>query len=175
VNAMNNLEKRSKNMETNIYIKMQNARSMLQEMNLKKSGKNKFSGFSYYELADFIPAINKIFQDLKLYSIFSINNEREASLSVINAENPEEKVIFTSPTVDVELKGCTPIQGLGAVHTYMTRYLYLNALEIVENDALDSQAGNIQTNHTDEIDKIKTIDDLNASVQFQSYVLESQT
>ena len=38
------------------------------------------------------------------------------------------------------LKGCHPIQNLGAVQTYIRRYLWVTAMEIVEHDALDSSA-----------------------------------
>jgi hypothetical protein len=39
---------------------------------------------------------------------------------------------------DANLKGCYPIQNLGAVETYTRRYLWVSAMEIVEHDALDS-------------------------------------
>ena len=40
-----------------------------------------------------------------------------------------------------ELKGCHAIQNLGAVQTYLRRYLWVTAMEIVENDALDAVTG----------------------------------
>ena len=123
-----------------IFEKLQKARVQLQEMKLKKSGKNKFAGFTYYELADFLPAINKIFLELKLSSNFSIN-DNIAKLTVTDWEDKTQET-FTSPVEDLELKGCTKIQALGGVHTYLKRYLYLNALEIVENDMLDPNVGN---------------------------------
>ena len=36
-----------------IRVKLQNAK-------LKKSGKNKFAGFDYFELADFLPKLNEL-------------------------------------------------------------------------------------------------------------------
>jgi hypothetical protein len=36
------------------------------------------------------------------------------------------------------LKGCHEVQNLGAVETYIRRYLWVTALEIVEHDAIDS-------------------------------------
>ena len=87
-----------------IYEKLQLARIRLQEMNLRKSCKNKFAGFSYYELSDFMPVVNKLFNELKLYSMFSINSDQLAVLEIINAENPEEHVVFTRPIAAVELK-----------------------------------------------------------------------
>jgi hypothetical protein len=46
---------------------------------------------------------------------------------------------------DANLKGCHPIQNLGAVETYSRRYLYVTALEIVEHDALDATTGSEST------------------------------
>ena len=47
--------------EKNIYEKLQECRVELQKMNLKKTGENKFAGFKYYELADFLPTVNELF------------------------------------------------------------------------------------------------------------------
>ena len=38
----------------NIYSKMQKARCEFQEKPLKKSGHNKFAGYRYFELGDFL-------------------------------------------------------------------------------------------------------------------------
>ena len=114
-------------------------------MKLKKSGENKYSGFKYYELADFLPQINKIFYDLKLFSNFSMGYN-EATLTVTDWEdNTYEE--FTTPAEELELKGCNKIQALGGVHTYLKRYLYLNALEIVENDMFDANTGKKEENY----------------------------
>lgn len=139
-----------------IYEKLANARVQLQSMKLKKSGKNKFAGFSYYELADFLPAINKIFLDLKICSNFSIS-EGIATLTVTDWED-NTKEVFTSPIESLELKGCTKIQALGGVHTYLKRYLYLNALEIVENDMLDPTVGQNIDNDLDIFEGLQATD-----------------
>jgi hypothetical protein len=39
------------------------------------------------------------------------------------------------------LRGCHEVQNLGAVQTYIRRYLWVAALEIVEHDALDATTG----------------------------------
>lgn len=123
-------------MGLNIYLKIQKIRCELQDLNLKKSGKNGFAGFNYYQLDDFIPVLNKLCLTNTLFTKFDIVND-VATLEIINAENITEKVVFTSPIADASIKGSTPIQCLGGVHTYMKRYLYLNAFEIVEPDLLD--------------------------------------
>ncbi len=131
----------------NIYEKLQKCRLELQKLKLKKSGKNKYAGFSYYELSDFMPAVNELFERHKLFSNFSITDEGMAILTIIDSEyinsigeeiaNIKRELYaieFTSPIEELELKGCNKIQALGGIHTYLKRYLYFNALEIVEND-----------------------------------------
>jgi len=140
---MTEKEKEIKFIPMNVYIKLQLARVQLQKMNIKKSGENKYSGFKYFELKDFIPPLNEILAENRLCSNFSIK-DNEAVLTIINCEAPEQVLTFTSPVAEAPLKGCTPIQSVGAVHTYMKRYLYLNALEIVEDDILDKNAGAIE-------------------------------
>lgn len=139
---MANANTEKKETKLNVYQKLQSARVELQKQNIKKSGENKYSGFKYFELKDFIPPLNEILLKNGLSTNFSIINGH-ANLFIVNSDNPEENILFTSPIADAPLKGCTPIQSVGAVHTYMKRYLYLNALEITEDDILDKEAGNI--------------------------------
>ena len=124
----------------NVYEKIQQVRVELQNLGLNKSGKNKFAGYTYFELSDFLPAINQLCKDHKLMTHISFTRE-EATLTIINAEAPEEKVIYTSPMYEAVLKGAHPIQNAGAVITYQRRYLMMLAFEIVECDALDSTQG----------------------------------
>ena len=119
-----------------VYAKLQKAKVMLQSMPMKKSGHNKFAGYQYFELGDFLPQVNQIFNDLGLCSITSFANDY-ASLRVVDTETNTE-VTFTSPMVDSQMKGALPIQNLGAVQTYQRRYLYMMALDIVEHDAIDA-------------------------------------
>jgi hypothetical protein len=122
-----------------VYAKLQQARVELQKKNIKKTGKNEFAKFEYFELENFIPYVNTLFNELKLFSNFSMTDEL-ATLTIIDFED-NSQVVFTSPLRELELKGCTAIQALGGVHTYLKRYLYLNALEIVEHDTLDAVSG----------------------------------
>jgi len=132
----------------NVYQKLQRARVMLQEVSLKKSGKNKFSGHEYFNLSDFLPAINEIFDKLGLCSIVTFE-EKQATMLIVNSEEVDEKIKFISPNAEVTLKGCHPMQNVGAVETYQRRYLYMTALEIVEADLLDA------TDNTYKIEEIK--------------------
>jgi len=121
-----------------VHKKLMQARILLQNAPLKKSGHNKFAGYSYFELGDFIPTINQIFTDVGLCGVVSYDSEI-ASLTITDIDDGTN-IIITSPMAEANLKGCHPIQNLGAVETYTRRYLWVTAMEIVEHDALDSSA-----------------------------------
>ena len=137
------------NITMNIYEKIQTAKKLLSEENIKKSGLNKFSNFCYYELSDFMPSIIKIFDELKLFSKVVFTSE-SAVLTIINAENPAEQEEYTSPMKDLQIKGANAMQELGGVETYQRRYLYMSALDITENDMFDANSGKNETGCTDE-------------------------
>lgn len=124
----------------NLFQKLQKARVELQEMNLKKSGQNKFAGFSYYELADFLPAINIICNNVGLFTAISFEIDY-AILKIFDADDMDRFIEFKSPMKEIQQKGCNDIQSLGSVETYSRRYLYLTAFEIVENDFSDAVVG----------------------------------
>lgn len=130
---------------SNIYSKMQKARCEFQEKPLKKSGHNKFAGYHYFELGDFLPTINALLEKYNLCSHMDFGKE-VATLTIINSENPEEKLEFKSPMSEATLKGCHAVQNLGAVQTYLRRYLWVNAFEIVESDGLDATSGKVDVN-----------------------------
>lgn len=117
----------------NIYEKLQECRVMLNNKKLKQTGFNKFSNYNYFELGDFIPQAMEIMKNLKLYSHFNFMQD-SASLTIIDTEKPEDKLIFESPSVITEMKGNNPIQCIGASQTYMRRYLYMMVLELTESD-----------------------------------------
>lgn len=121
----------------NIYEKMQEAKVLLLKKNITKTGVNKFSGYGYFELGDFMPPLIEILRELKLFTAVSFG-EQEATLTIINAEKTDEKVTFSSPMREATIKGAHPIQNLGAVETYQRRYLYMMAFDIVDNDTVDS-------------------------------------
>lgn len=112
------------------------ARIELQNTQLKKSGHNKFAGYYYFELGDFLPTIQNIFLKHGLAGVVSFGKEI-ATLTITDIEQADS-VTIESPMSDANLKGCHPVQNLGAVQTYIRRYLWVSALEIVEHDALDA-------------------------------------
>jgi hypothetical protein len=124
----------------NVYAKLVAARKSFHSKQLKKTGHNKFAGYDYFELGDFlIPALDSM-AECGLSAVISFD-ETIAKLTIVNCEKPEEQIVVTSPMSSCEMKGLHKVQQLGAVQTYLRRYLWVAALEIVEHDAIDASDG----------------------------------
>jgi len=119
-----------------VYKKLQAARHELSKANLKKTGLNSFGGWKYYELGDFIPTVHKLFDAVGLCGVFSFGEV--ATLTIFDSETGDG-VVFSTPIVYAESNKGQPIQLLGSTHSYLRRYLWLMAMEIVESDAVDAE------------------------------------
>jgi hypothetical protein len=124
---------------SSVHKKLMQARIRLQGTPLKKSGLNKFAGFQYFELGDFLPQIQQIFSDVGLCGVVSFDAQL-ATLTITDTEDGSN-IVLTSPMAEANLKGVHPIQNMGAVETYQRRYLWVSALEVVEHDILDATTG----------------------------------
>ena len=119
----------------NVFEKLNEARLRFQNAGVSKSGHNKFAGYTYYELADILPVINKLANELKFCCIINYKQDL-ATLDFCDIEK-DEKITFSCPMCTTTVKGATEVQCEGAVITYLKRYLYQNCFEIVEADMLD--------------------------------------
>lgn len=122
-----------------VYRKLNEARQKFHELKLTKTGENKFAGYKYFELGDFLIPALKVFKDVGLCAVVSFKEDL-ASMQIIDLETNDSFTI-TSPMGSAALKGCHEVQNIGAVETYQRRYLWVAALEIVEHDALDATTG----------------------------------
>jgi hypothetical protein len=123
-----------------VHRKLSAARQAFHALELKKSGKNTFAGYSYFELADFLVPALKVFDDVGLGATVSFTADT-ATMTIVDLDNPEDRIAITSPMGSAALKGCHEVQNIGAVETYQRRYLWVAALEIIEHDALDKTTG----------------------------------
>lgn len=127
----------------NVYQKLNKARTrFLKEEDVKKSGFNTYQGFHYFTLEDIIPTIQKIFDDIGLIGLTTVGKE-EATLTIVNTDNPMETILFTSPMIAIRQDKANrttnnDMQDLGGIETYQRRYLYLMALDIIEQDTIDA-------------------------------------
>jgi hypothetical protein len=126
-----------------VYKKLTAARAKLSALEIKKTGHNNFgTGFSYFELADFIPQVNKIFDEIGLCGVFSFEGDN-VTLTIHDTEGTGS-VAFVSPAVHAANPRSQAIQNLGGTHTYLRRYMWLMALELVESDAVDSAENSVK-------------------------------
>lgn len=158
-----------------VRAKLQTARVCLQQENLTKTGKNDFAHFDFFQLQDFLPSVNEIFARLGLYSEFSISPQvidyeetsinqsdntivktkkpiiREmALLEITDVQKPEEILTYSMEVAPVMIGNNTKqniYQAAGGRNTYYKRYLYMNALEIVESDECDAVLGQEGVNY----------------------------
>jgi len=119
-----------------VHKKLMSARCQLLLAKLEKTGKNSFQGYRYFELGDFLPAVQLIFEKVGLCGVVSYGTDF-ATLTITDVDDGT-MVIIQSPMATASLKGAHEIQNLGAVETYQRRYLWMTAMELVENDPIDS-------------------------------------
>ena len=128
------------NKELNLNESIIKIRVKLQNSKIKKTGKNKFAGFEYYELGDFLPKLNELMLEENINDLFTIEND-EAKLILIKGEEKQEyKIpfrIFETPLTKDGKQSMQDIQYLGALNTYYKRYLYLNAFGITDGEVIN--------------------------------------
>ena len=122
-----------------VYTNLNAARMAFHQLSLKKTGRNTFAKYSYFELSDFLPSALQIFADHNICAVISFT-DNSCTMRVIDTIDGSQ-CFFESPIADAQTKGAIPIQALGSVHTYMRRYMWVLALEIVEHDGIEATAG----------------------------------
>ena len=126
----------------NIKQKLQQARMLLKEENLTKSGKNSFLGNSYYQLTDIQPAITKVCNEVRICPVISFNTE-SAVMTIMDFDT-DDTITITTPMAElVRDAKKSAMQELMSYQTYARRSLYLSVFEIVEDDG-ESQTDDIE-------------------------------
>lgn len=124
-----------------IYQKLAQARFDFLNANIKKTGLNTQGEFEYFELSDIVPTATKILSDYGL--LFVVTFPEGVPTGTLYDFNSDKTLVFLSPKIEGELltikgnKIMMEIQGEGAKQTYHRRYLYMQMLDIVEQDVID--------------------------------------
>ena len=129
--------------EMSVYKKLNDARAKFHSLKLEKTGHNKFAGYFYFELGDFLIPALQVFNEVGLCAVVSFDKDL-ATMTIQDLDTDFAAggyIRITSPMGSAALKGCHEVQNIGAVETYQRRYLWMAALEIVEHDALDATTG----------------------------------
>ena len=165
-----------KNVQRNLNESIIKIRVDLQNSKIKKSGKNKFANFDYFELSDFLPRLNELMLQEGINDNFKITNDL-ATLTLIKGEEKQEYtipfVIFDTPLTYkkdksgnylkdkngeyIQVPSMQDIQYLGALNTYYKRYLYLNAFGVTDGEIIDSMDNNELKNVNKEAEELQLI------------------
>lgn len=119
-----------------VYKKLNEARKAFHKTTLKKTGRNNFSGYDYFTLGDIVQPALAAFESAGLCAWATFDKE-VAMLTIVDIDKPEHRILITSPMGSAALKGCHEVQNIGAVETYQRRYLWLIALDAVEQDVIE--------------------------------------
>lgn len=132
------------NTNMNVYEKLMNVRMEFAANGIKKSGKNMKMQYTYFELEDIVPVVTPLFAKYRLFPMPNFTSEY-ASLGIINMDNTDDVIIFTIPMKEIAptlskntgTEITNEVQRLGMTITYSRRYLYMIALDIVEQDQME--------------------------------------
>ena len=112
-----------------VMKKLQKSRVDWQSKPRKKSGFNKFQNFKYFVLKDILPTVNEIFNKNGLYSQYNLTKDY-AELIITDSSTGD----YLTYRIPVQKLDNPTMQNIGAINTYSKRYLYMNALEIEEDE-----------------------------------------
>lgn len=130
----------------NLYKKILYISTELNKLSLKKSGKNAFLKFDYFELDDFLPSVLRLCHEVGVLIAVDIEETRGV-LTAYDVNSDETIVVkhdfhFQREILYKSLK-MDPLQLEGCFSTYMRRYLISNLLGICEPDGLDCTMASI--------------------------------
>ena len=75
--------------------------------------------------------MNKALQKFRLFTQIEVQTQI-AILEIINVDNTQEKVMYSMPFIEAEMKSASKIQSWGSSVSYLSRYLILEAFQIGE-------------------------------------------
>lgn len=156
--------------------KINDGRSYFQQQDIKKSGKNKYQHFNYFELQDIIPVKNEICTKFKIadYFIFDIEKQN-ARLEIYDLEQDDQQdpvtfqILIPEPQ---EMNSTKRMQEIGALQTYSHRYLLLQFLDVTECDRIDATNTSKITNKKIQKSKTKKVNKTTSSSDEQNQSLK---
>lgn len=153
-----------------VMKKLQKSRVDWQSKPRKKSGFNKFQNFKYFVLKDILPTVNEIFNKNGLYSQYNLTKDY-AELIITDSSTGD----YLTYRIPVQKLDNPTMQNIGAINTYSKRYLYMNALEIEEDeDELDSQDLDKPVNKESKEELIKKISEALGEAKLNTWLKTSK-
>lgn len=142
----------------NIYQKLQRAREIIKESDIKKDGHNDYSNYDYFTPSIVSQIITPPCKELGLITIFSLlkdDNGLFGRLIIQDIEELKELLIFEMRTEMPTLKATNVAQQMGGCDTYTRRYLLMNAFDINDNKADPDSQDNRPNNEVAKPEEIR--------------------
>lgn len=156
-NVLVNLE--NQNIDLNQTSLMERVLYVINEIRISKNGKNTFSNYEYFKPEEINKRVNPLLLKYKIFPLYKtffqpyeievteyLGDEPRtvtkqelkeiAELRFKDVLKKDEDIIYQMPIERIDIKGANKMQNLGGVRTYSKRYLYMEALNI-SNDDLD--------------------------------------
>lgn len=127
----------------------------MRQSQIKKSGWNGFQKFHYYELDDFLPKITDACIEEGVYTHYMLKRDEYGDKLCLDAMDLDTGFhqVIASHRLPAMTQGNNVMQDEGKISTYCRRYLWMEALDITENDGIDKQNQNQQTKKTYDSEK----------------------
>lgn len=124
------------NTDGDVYTKIQKGKLYFMEQGIRKSGKNKFHKFNYYELKDLLPVVLRWMDENNMSSHYNFSSS--TATLIIRDEDTKTSASFSIPLPAVTMENpFQAMQVIGGLQTYARRYLLIQAFDIEESDAID--------------------------------------
>ena len=129
--------------EISLLLKLQKVKIDLRGREIKMTGKTK--KYSYFELGDFIPTVEKLLMDYGLVSRYQFT-KRKGTLMIIDTSTGV-MIKWSTPLIIASVNQNGYDMGVAmkaeqAVQTYARRTLWLQALDILESNVIELEDSN---------------------------------
>lgn len=129
--------------------KIKRGRTWFQKQKIKKTGRNNFHNYSYYELRDISPYHDEMCNQLNIDADLNMKHEGGwASLDVVDLDQSDDQVVKQFWTRVPILSSGNPTQEMqqeGGIETYAKRYLLIQLWNINEADPIEASKIGIST------------------------------
>lgn len=119
----------------NIYMKIQEAKKLISNTEMKKAGWNDYSKYNYFLPEQVKQLVDTACFELNLFTKFDLIREAgeiKGVLQIVDI-NSGDKLVYEMATAIPEIKATNAAQQLGGTMTFTERYLKMTAFGIADN------------------------------------------
>ena len=118
--------------------KIELAKTLIRNTEVKKAGRNDYSGYDYFTPEQIEALVSEATNDLQLFVKFDLQRDElgiSGKLTVVNLEDEEDIVFYNMASAIPEITATNIAQQLGGAMTYTKRYMLMNTFDITDNNA----------------------------------------